>query len=134
VLWTEKILTRRELEQRVREEELRTQRSGQPFSLVRFEYPETGERSDKELETLAEFLFRNKRAVDFVGEVEAGVFVLLSPCNDPKAEGLCKRFRTCWEKQETGLSLSIERCSSTFKTGEEHSPDLKSQTPSEDAA
>jgi hypothetical protein len=109
-VWTDKILTRRELEQRVHEEQARTQRSGQSFSLVRFGFIQDADVTEKDLEFLAEFLFRNKRAVDFVGEVGAGAFIILSPNTDPEAEGLRSRFEKCWERQNPPHYLAIERC------------------------
>jgi hypothetical protein len=108
--WTDKILTRRELEQRVHEEQVRTQRSGQSFSLVRFGYIQDADASDADLEFLAEFLFRNKRAVDFVGEVVPGAFIILSPNTEPEAEGLRTRFEKCWERQNPPHYLNIEKC------------------------
>lgn len=108
--WTDKILTRRELEQRVHEEQVRTQRSGQAFSLVRFGFIQDAEVDEADVEFLAEFLFRTKRAVDFVGEVGPGAFVILSPNTDPDAKGLRDRFAKSWERQNPSHYLNIERC------------------------
>lgn len=104
-----RVLTRDQLKRRIQEEQMRSSRTGLPFSLTRVEYLQ-GEVPEKDQAFLAKFLLTNKRKTDFVGEVDTAVFVVLSPDTDPDADGLGYRLRECWREQGSKTELSIERC------------------------
>jgi hypothetical protein len=125
---SDSLLTSEELEDRIREEVERTQRTGLTFALTRFKLESD---TEDQIHFLRHFMLTSKRSVDVVAEFEDGTFVLLSPDTSPSDERLRQRFRELWQERGSESGLSVDRYEGKQ---ESESRETRETPPMEDAA
>jgi hypothetical protein len=112
----DQLLTEEQLESRIQDETIRSQRSGMRFALTRFSL----EGGLEDRARLRLVLINNKRNVDVIAEMDDGSFVLLSPdTSSAESHGIQNRFAERWEEQGTEAPLSIEPYQPSARGGEE---------------